>query len=76
MRWPMVLGSQGHPSENEGANQENSKEKGRLGPAQEEKNFLSTLKVTVLKIHLLCPSQNVNASSYPCENLEQFCGSK
>lgn len=72
----MVLGSQGHPSENEGSKQENRKEKGRLGPAQEEKNFLSTLKVTVLKIHLLCPSQNVNASSHPCENLEQFCGSK
>lgn len=76
MRWPMVLGSQGHASENEVAKQESSREKGRLGPAQEEKNFLSTLKVTVSKIHLLCPSQNVNASSYPSENLEQFCGSK
>lgn len=72
----MVLGSQRDPSENEVAKWESSREKGRLGPAQEEKIFLSTLKVTVSKIHLLCPSQNVNASSYPCENLEQFCGSK
>lgn len=72
----MVLGSQGHPFESEEAKQESSREEGRLRPAQEEKNFLSTLKVTVSKIHLLCPSQNVNASSYPCENLEQFCGSK
>lgn len=36
----------------------------------------STLKVTVSRIHLLCPTQNVNACSYPSENLEQFCGSK
>lgn len=27
MRWPMVLGSQGHPSENEVAKQEGSREK-------------------------------------------------
>lgn len=63
-------------SKNEAARGNNQREKCRVGPVQEDENFLSTLKVTVSKIHLLCPSQNVNAGSYPCENLEQFCGSK
>jgi len=57
-------------------NERAGEKKGSIGPVEENENFLSTLKVTVSKIHLLCPSQNVNSSGYPCENLEQFCGSK